>query len=426
MKKLLSIILSLAMLCTMSATAFAEEASTTAVAAKGASVTNVAEDGSNLTDDKHLNSNTTIQDISLNITTAANGSLQIAANVNNDQLLITGTPAAKSENQHAIFFTASSSNSNYEVVNMEYVDNAQTNMFFKNYGSTNNVGKILKLYLKDLTSETRDYIIIECFDYTIKNFDLLVSTLPQNTVMGAWVAKEFSPASTTYNDLSTYTYTSNIVRTYTMKYYDFSFEQTHTITIAADATYSNIRVGQMTDIIYRIGVIGKTMVCPGNPSLNSSTESYLHVDAAALRQTTVPNTAFVSTSIDGYVKNNNWGSPSLSASIGVSLGVLGVSLSVPISYSGSSSIDIDDTYESYVNGRNGQYTRSIRTAMKSNYRLTQIGHYFEVRSTIADFGNVAKSSAYHKATWDLTIINGGDFSTQAKIITQNVLIAIQN
>lgn len=136
--------------------------------------------------------------------------------------------------------------------------------------------------------------------------------------------------------------------------------------------------------------------------------------------------AYIAMGVCINVQNNGWGGPSLSASIGVSFGVLGVSLSVPVSFSGSYTVDINDTYEGYVNGRDGNYTRSIRTAMKSNYKLTQIGYYFEVRSTIADFGNVTKASAYHKATWDLTIINAGDMSTQGKTITQNVPIAIQN
>ena len=128
-----------------------------------------------------------------------------------------------------------------------------------------------------------------------------------------------------------------------------ALEQTHKITLATDCIYSNIRVGRMTDIVYRIEITGKSMTCPDNPSLNSRTESYLHVDAAALRQTTVPNVAFVSTSIDGKVQNNSWG---------------GASLSVPVSFSGSSTVNINNTYEGYVNGRNDKYTRSIKTTSK--------------------------------------------------------------
>lgn len=58
--------------------------------------------------------------------------------------------------------------------------------------------------------------------------------------------------------------------------------------------------------------------------------------------------------------------------------------------------------------------------------VTQINHYFEVRSTIADFGNASRNSANHKGTWDITIINAADKSTQNKTISQNVPIAIKN
>lgn len=425
-KKLISLTLAVIMVMGMSLTAFAEENSPISVdiSAKAAIITNVAEDGSNLTDDQHINSNTQIYDISMNITSLSNNTLNITSTIGNQEISVTGIPVAKSANNHAVFYQATSNNDSFEVVNMEYVNNAETNMFFKDYKTNNNANKILKLYLKDISSNTRDYIILECFNYEIANFSQLASILPQDTPMGAWAAKEFTPTSVSYEDISTYASTSNTSRTYTVKYNDLALEQTHKITLATDCTYSNIRVGQMADIIYRIEITGKSMTCPNNPSLNSSTESYLHVDAAALRQTTVPNAAFVSTSIDGRVQNNSWSGASLSASIGVNLGALGVSLSVPVTFSGSSTVDINDTYESYVNGRNSQYTRSIKTAMKSNYKLTQIGYYFEVRSTIADFGNTTKSSASHKATWDITIINAADSSTQSKTITQNVPISI--
>lgn len=426
LKKFVSIVLSTVMVMGMSTTAFAEENFPVSVnaPAKAAIVTNVAKDGSNLTDDRHINSNTEIYNVSMNITALSDNMLNITSTIGNQEILVTGVPVAKSANNHAIFYQATSNNDPFEVVNMEYVDNAETNMFFKNYKVSNNADKILKLYLKDMSTDTPKYIILECFDYEVGGFSQLISILPQDTTMGAWAAKEFTPASVSYGDISTYASTSNTSRTYTVKYNDLALEQTHKITLATDCIYSNIRVGQMTDIVYRIEITGKSMTCPDNPSLNSRTESYLHVDAAALRQTTVPNVAFVSTSIDGKVQNNSWGGASLSASIGVGLGALGVSLSVPVSFSGSSTVNINNTYEGYVNGRNNKYTRSIKTTMKSNYKLTQIGYYFEVRSTIADFGNTTKSSASHKAAWDITIINAADLSTQTKTIIQNVPISI--
>ena len=387
-------------------------------------VKNVLDDGSNLTDDLHTSSNTTIQNVLVNIEEQSDSTLQITSIIGNSEISVIGVPVAKSANGHAIFYKTTSDNPDFEVVNMGYVDNAETNMFFKNYKDINNKNKILKLYLRDLSSINRDYIILECFDYKVNNFSSIVSLLPQDTVMGAWAAREFVPVNFDCEDIDTYAFNDNIQRTYTVEYNELALPQTHTITLESYCTYSNIRIGQMADIIYRLKVTGKTMTCPKNPSLNSKTESFLHVNTLSLRQTTVPNAAFVSTAIDGSVLNKG-GSASLSASIGINMGILGASLSVPVTFSDNSTIDINNTYKGYVNGKNGVYVCSVKTKMQSQYKLTKIGHYFEVRSTIADFGNVSKSNDFHKAAWDIGVINADNLSTQNKTIYHNVSIAIK-
>ncbi len=48
-----------------------------------------------------------------------------------------------------------------------------------------------------------------------------------------------------------------------------------------------------------------------------------------------------------------------------------------------------------------------------------------MRSTIADFGNVSKSNDFHKAAWDIGVINADNLSTQNKTIYHNVSIAIK-
>ena len=138
-------------------------------------VKNVLDDGSNLTDDLHISSNTTIQNVLVNIEEQSDSALQITSIIGNSEISVTGVPVAKSANGHAIFYKATSDNPGFEVVNMEYVDNAETNMFFKNYKDINNKNRILKLYLRDLSNINRDYIILECFDYKVNNFSSIVS-----------------------------------------------------------------------------------------------------------------------------------------------------------------------------------------------------------------------------------------------------------
>lgn len=145
------------------------------------------------------------------------------------------------------------------------------------------------------------------------------------------------------------------------------------------------------------------MECPGNPGLNSETESFLHVNSLSLRQVTVPNVAFVSASL----------------------------LAIPVEFSNNdmdldyNSMDLNSAYEGFENGRGGMYVRSIKTIMQKQDKLTQTGDYFAVHSTIADFGNVAKDKDYHRAVWDIDIINADNLSVQNKTIYQDVPVAIK-
>lgn len=399
--------------------------------AKAAIVKNVLDDGSNLMDDLHTGSNTLIQDISLDIIPKPDNALQIISSIGSFDISITGIPVAVSDNGHIIFYKANSNNPGFKVVDMEYSDNASTNMFFKDYKEKNNGQKILKLYLKDLSGVGRNYIIIECFNYEARDFNSMVSVLPQDNTMGAWAAEEFMPVSAGFTDMAACNGTCNKKYTYTVEYNELAFPQVHTITLEAGCTYGDIPRGQMKDIIYSIRITGKTMECPGNPGLNSETESFLHVNSLSLRQVTVPNAAFVSTSVDGKVLKKG-GNRYLSAANGINKDVLGASLlAIPVEFSNNgmdldyNSMDLNSAYEGFENGRGGMYVRSIKTIMQKQDKLTQTGDYFAVHSTIADFGNVAKDKDYHRAVWDIDIINADNLSVQNKTIYQDVPVAIK-
>ncbi|MCI8747799.1 MAG: hypothetical protein HFH67_08020 [Lachnospiraceae bacterium] len=240
---------------------------------------------------------------------------------------------------------------------------------------------------------------------------------------GSNLLDNFHPDSNTSTCVKEYTYT--------VEYNEPAFPQVHTITLEAGCTYGDILRGQMRDIIYSIRVTGKTMECPGNPILNSETESFLHVDTLSLRQVTVPNVAFISASIDGKVLNKS-GSGYLCADNSINKNILGESLPIPVEFSNNgigldyNSIDLNSTYEGFVNGSGGMYVRSIKTKMQKHNKLTQIGDYFTVCLTIADFGNVPKDKDYHKAVWDIVIINAGNLSIQKKTIYQDIPVTIKD
>ena len=199
-------------------------------------------------------------------------------------------------------------------------------------------------------------------------------------------------------------------------------ENTHTIRWRTSIDYSNVPVGQEAYQYFRLTVYDKTSRYSVNTNLNSDSQSYLHVDKLTIDQASVPYSAWKSTKIDGDVQNNG-SSGELSASIGVNYGILSLSYSFPISFSHKGYVDIDETYTSYENA-GGNYTRNINTKMDSNFKLTQEGHYFEVRSALRDYGNATRTSKPMKSRFHVDIINAGTMEIYPLYCDHNVDVAI--
>jgi hypothetical protein len=385
--------------------------------AKTAYVENVNETGTNLNNDVVDGDKNTKSDTKLTINIDHDNSMIIMANINGNDVIFTGIPAGRSENSNVVFFAGKSSDPKYSVMNLSYEENiSKSTVYFKNHKNKNaQSATMLKLYLRVNDSSSRDYILLEAYDFNPMFDDQFIVNLPQNTLLGAWVATEFEPIdsytgvdtdiSTTMSD-SDYNY-----YTETQTFWDLGETQTHTIKWWTYVSYSNVLVGQEATQRYRFQVYDKSMTHEVNSNLDSTSESWLHINALSLEQTSVPNTAWASTRIDGIVQDNGW-SGSLSASLGVSYGLLSISFE-PINFENVGYVDINNTFESYLNPRpsDGKYTRSIWTTMDSDFKLTQEGHYFYVESVLQDYGNVVRPASTLYAKWHVEIINAGNFET---------------
>ena len=359
------------------------------------------------------------------------GAISISTELNDANITFMGILAGRTESGKSIFFNGTSTNARYEVVNFAYIrDISVTNYFFKNTKNENyaDAQSMIKVYIRDTQSQTLDYYFIEIFDVELDYTNEMILSLEVNPLLGSWVAKQFDPISTEFGeDSSSITpraSTSTKNWSCTKTYYDMGENQTHTIKWRTHVDYSNVPKGQEVKQYYRLTVYAKSSSYSVSTDLNSSTMSYLHVDALSLRQTSIPYTAWKSTKIDGKVQDNGWFNGDLSASLSVGYGALSVSLSIPISFSYLESIDIDETYTGYENGVNNKYTRSIKTTMDEDFKLTQNGYYFEVVSTLRDYGNKARSAQTLKSTWDVTIINAGNKTTCSHTCAHNVSVSI--
>lgn len=395
--------------------------------AKTAYLSDIDEFGSNWGNDTVSNNQNVVNDTL--IEQVYDGSvLNLKLQIANDSLVISGTPVGTSENKNVIYFDAYTNSSKYELVTFSYEKNIEnSNVYFDGYMHQNNKenGCLLKVYLRDNSVDTRNYILYEVFDYNSPIDSAFLNTLPEATEFGSWVTKEFQPSDSDEIEIpispraSTNSFTSTISKTYT----EGIIQQVHTISLTFICSYTNVLVGQDAIEGYTVKVTGKTVTAQDAPNYNSSTSSALHVDNAALRQSSIPNTAWYSTDIDGLATRSGLPIGTLSASLGISIGVLNIDVSIPSAFSNYGTVDINEGYKTY-NNYSGHYIRSIKTQFSDNYKLTQIGHYFTVSSILRDFGNVRKSASTLRATWDIRIINASTYETWTYSYPHNVSVSI--
>lgn len=396
--------------------------------AKTAYVQNVNKYGTNLNNDIIDKSGNTIKDTKMTVTLSQNNTVIVKCNVLDKDIKLEGIPSGRSENGNIIYFTAKPTNDMFSILNFSYErDISKSNMYFKDYYKTkaSKSTNILKIYFKVNNTQTKDYVLLESFDCNLNFDDNFINSLQADSLLGAWAATQFEPIRTEeHENITTRAITDYTYYTYTAYFQDLGISQTHTITFMMHYDVLNIPIGGEATQIYTLRITGKTMSVPSAPNLNSSTMSYLMLNNVKLRQVSIPNAAFRGTDIDGTV-NMAPGLPGeFKASIGIKLGLLNLSYSIPISFTPQGDVDLNSVYTGYLNGVNGQYTRMVETKMNNGASLTQIGHEFVVKSILRDYGNVARSSSTFKSEWNVEYKNSGTLSTWLGSYPHNSNISI--
>lgn len=391
----------------------------------------INKNGTNLTSSSADGSFRDISQKSFCLTSNGNGEVQIELALEAEKVVVTGNAIAKTENGDTVFFKGQSTNKDYSVVYFALAyDVGKTNCYFKGDISKDSKN-ILQLYLRKVESATRSYCLLEAENVELNISPKVTANLEVNPMLGAWAAAEFEPVSSEFgmdwlaDKEPSLKATSNTKYWYCTKtFYDMGETQSHTIRWFTNVDYANVPVGQNAAQYYRLEVYAKNMSFSVNSSFNSDTMSYLNIDGLSLDQISVKNTAWKSTTIDGYVQNAGSLSGNLSGDISVGYGSLSATLSFPISFTGSNYVDINSTYAGYLNGVGGSYTRAINTEMDNQFRLTQIGHYFSVESALRDYGNVSLGSSTMQARWHVDIVNSGNLDSYSYYCDHNVNISV--
>jgi hypothetical protein len=148
--------------------------------AKTAYVENVNETGTNLNNDVVDGDKNTKSDTKLTINIDHDNSMIIMANINGNDVIFTGIPAGRSENSNVVFFAGKSSDPKYSVMNLSYEENiSKSTVYFKNHKNKNaQSATMLKLYLRVNDSSSRDYILLEAYDFNPMFDDQFIVNLP--------------------------------------------------------------------------------------------------------------------------------------------------------------------------------------------------------------------------------------------------------
>ncbi len=381
---------------------------TNTLVAKTAILKDIDEYGSNWGSDASTNNACVVDDTV--VSQSNNGDvITLNAYLNGQNVTITGTPLSKSENGNVTYFDGSVNNADYDVVLFSFEKEIQDSVvYFKGYMQENGKtdGNILKVYLKDNNSPTKDYIVLEVFDYELPFAESDIANLDVDAIPGAWVADEFEAVSMEkVDDPVPYT-DSKLYEQYRQTFYVGDYQQVHMIRLEYYTELSNLRVYGTSDDICRLTVDSKSITVASAPNLNSSTQSSLYVSAATLEQYSAPNTAWTHTKLDGWL----YSTTGYLGSISVGLSYAGITVGADLAaiFNNHQTIDIDGNYIGYTQGGyddegNKLYAKGIQTPLKSNMRLTNPGHYFEVTSTLKDYGNTPQGAELVKNEWQIKI-----------------------
>lgn len=413
MKKIISLVLCLCFMMQISICGFAESLENTSYEgiANIAFANNVNSTGNNISKENMLESSG-----EASITVNDNGEINVSLMINNEEVTFFGVPQGKTESGKSIFFDGISSDEKYDVVDYTYVsDTSVTSVVFPELKNNDEATQqdVLKIYFKDNQLETKNYYFIEIFDIDMSFNSEIIESLDVNPLFGAWVTREFEATSTdagVYDTTQAPRIAAYAQRGFCSKTFEWFMEtETHTIYWKSALDYTNVPKGQDALQHYTLTVESKSSTHSVNTDRDSNTESCLRIKGLELRLGAIPNTAWKAVKIDGEVRKTNIFKPKLSVELGVAYGLLGASVSVETDYTEFETIDIDDTFKTFIN-EEGNYTRSISVKMNKSFQLAEVGQYFDVMAILRDYGNET-SAGTMLAVWKMEIINGTTLDT---------------
>ncbi len=155
---------------------------------------------------------------------------------------------------------------------------------------------------------------------------------------------------------------------------------------------------------HRLSITDKSTVCPSVSDYEAD-DCYLLIDSATLKVGAPKGTAYVSSTVDGSVTEDNGAEKYTSVSIGTGVGPLSVSFDLSGVFQHKGSVDLNESFTGYKNIAPNNYTTAIQLSYGEEDCLQTVGDYYESVSLLQDYGHSTTSPSPVSRIWEITVLN---------------------
>lgn len=168
--------------------------------------------------------------------------------------------------------------------------------------------------------------------------------------------------------------------------------------------YLKVNTSTIREYYFIESITDKSTVCPSVSDYESD-DCYLLIDSATLKVGAPKGTAYVSSTVDGSVTEDNGAEKYTSVSIGTGVGPLSVSFDLSGVFQHKGSVDLNESFTGYKNIAPNNYTTAIQLSYGEEDCLQTVGDYYESVSLLQDYGHSTTSPSPVSRIWEITVSN---------------------
>lgn len=348
--------------------------------------------------------------VPITINQSQGGSLRLELQFEGMSIVLDASVRGKNLKGNVVYYDILSINeSSLEVLTLAYIEEfSQGTVIAQKYCKENpNAKNVLEIYFKVTNSETREYYFFEIFDFALTNFSALSD---EQCKADYWTVKEFLPVSNETsegtNANARYLNPSVITHTFTSTHkWGVIYDLVSSVTVTATFDrFDTIVKGQNITGIYRLEITDQSTICEEGPEFNDD-QAIIKIAGISFKISAPQNCAIRSTEFEGKAHKLGITSNPLSATVGLVLGPISLSVNLGELFKNDGSVLINDTFKTYNNSDPNNRTRAVNLDFKNSCYLLDTENYLAVEVEIGDYGNVVTTANPMYSRWEMSAVN---------------------